>query len=360
MSPSGYFPRAFATGASIGAGGTRSADIRGLRSAFGDLDYLQAPPNASPTYTPPVSSAIKRFQGDFGLKQDGVIVPDGPTEQALNFALEANRAGGTSAFEISRDAVHRLNQSGLRFIRDTLDFGAFGMWQDRDGNRVAPAKIGAALGDRFNSRRAALPDRAAETLTRMFGPKESKTKNSIARASAPSGGTTGNRGTTLLAAGNPPSTERLSGSSHVQTLPDQRSPDSAGPKANPTRPTKRPASDAGNYSLLDITNLKNPVRLKQAFQALFVDESRRQRLFQAASNMERFIGGSAKTLFFTGKEARGFTPIKRLEAENQKYFTDGILAGTTARNRTIGSSCRNSNVAPTHRIIRQIENGPHR
>jgi hypothetical protein len=78
---------------------------------------------------------------------------------------------------------------------------------------------------------------------------------------------------------------------------------------------------------LDITNLKNPVRLKQAFQALFVDESRRQKLFQAASNMERFIGGSAKTLFFTGKEARGFTPIKRLEAENQKYFTDGILAG---------------------------------
>jgi len=61
MSPSGYFPRAFATGASIGAGGTRSADIRGLRSAFGDLDYLQSPPNASPTYTPPVSSAIKRF-----------------------------------------------------------------------------------------------------------------------------------------------------------------------------------------------------------------------------------------------------------------------------------------------------------
>ena len=69
MSPSGYFPHDFATGASIGAGGTRSADIRGLRSAFGDLDYLQSPPNASPTYTPPVSSAIKWFQGDFGFRR---------------------------------------------------------------------------------------------------------------------------------------------------------------------------------------------------------------------------------------------------------------------------------------------------
>jgi hypothetical protein len=62
LSFSGYFPRAFATGASIGAGGTRSADIRGLRSAFGDLDYLQSPPNASPTYTPPFPARSNGFR----------------------------------------------------------------------------------------------------------------------------------------------------------------------------------------------------------------------------------------------------------------------------------------------------------
>lgn len=130
--------RAFTTGASIGSGGTRSADIRKLRRALDELDYLKSPPRAALNYTPTIANAIERFQGDFGLKPDGIISPDGPTEQALNLAIAANRSGDRAAFDLARNAVAHLNRQGFAFTRDRSNFDGFGAWRDKIGDRVAP------------------------------------------------------------------------------------------------------------------------------------------------------------------------------------------------------------------------------
>lgn len=147
MNSSGHHPRAFATGASIGTGHTRSSDLRKLRNVLSKLDYLQSPPKASLTYTPSVAAAVDRFQNDFGLKRDGVITPDGPTEQALNFAVEAADAGGPAALALARNTFVQLHDRGFRFTRDRTDFGVLGTWRDRAGNKVPPGQIPRTFGD---------------------------------------------------------------------------------------------------------------------------------------------------------------------------------------------------------------------
>lgn len=147
MDRSGHHPRAFAVGASVGHGNTRAADIRKLRAALGELDYLRSPRQAGLRYTPAVGDAVERFQRDFGLKPDGWIAPDGPTEQALNFALATKREAGTPALDLARTAFAHLNGKGLNFTRDRADFDAPGVWRDRAGNRAGQRYIGTALRD---------------------------------------------------------------------------------------------------------------------------------------------------------------------------------------------------------------------
>lgn len=81
MPLSGYYPRNFVTGAAIGRGRTRPADIRKLRRSLDELDYLRSPQKATPSYTSAVADAVESFQRDYSLKPDGAIDPDGPTEQ---------------------------------------------------------------------------------------------------------------------------------------------------------------------------------------------------------------------------------------------------------------------------------------
>ncbi|MFT7569665.1 MAG: hypothetical protein ACI9JL_000687, partial [Paracoccaceae bacterium] len=178
MNTPNHHPRAFSIGRPIGKGNTRPTDVKKLRPPLSELDYLQSPIKAAPRYTNMLANALGRFQDDYGLQPDGVITPDGPTEQALNFALATKRTGDPNAFDLARKAFAHLNGKGFKFVRDRRDFDAMGAWLNSDGKNASSSEISGAL-TTFPHRRDLISNPASMVL---FGQTPGNvTPNSVPR-----------------------------------------------------------------------------------------------------------------------------------------------------------------------------------
>lgn len=67
-------------------------DVKTVRSGLDTLNYKTDEDKAESIFTRSMDSAIKMFQKDEGLEQDGWLRPGGPTETRLNRRLEQTKA----------------------------------------------------------------------------------------------------------------------------------------------------------------------------------------------------------------------------------------------------------------------------
>ncbi len=69
-------------------------------------------------YDKSIHDNIIGFQDDFGLEQDGWLRSGGPTETALQLALDARRDGGDAGMEAFREPFAAFNRDGFQFLPD--------------------------------------------------------------------------------------------------------------------------------------------------------------------------------------------------------------------------------------------------
>jgi len=316
--------RAFSAGASIGSGGTRPADIRNLRRALDELDYLKSPARAAPNYTPIIADAIQRFQGDFGLKPDGVIAPDGPTEQALNFAVTANRTGGRDTLDPARNVFKRMGDNGFSFIRDRSDFDAMGVWRDRTGNRIAPERNGRMLDplpartDGFSS------PAAAKLLTGVFGNKIAKDIASRSPLTSAPPGKQARLGTMQASSPTAQTNETAVAEDSPNLSRKQKSLHSRGQK---------PLEDLTLKDLDDSHNFMRVFRRR-------ADKWETGSLPLAGKSLNHSLDGSGKPRWFSREEIRALPPMKGLEKEIRTHFEQREFLGMT-KNNTYNATLKN-------------------
>jgi len=104
----------FQVGRPVGTGHSRPNDVIRLRRALNETGHGSSPPDPSGVYDPSLIGSIERFQRDYGLKQDGIVLPGGPTERMLNVALAAQRQGGDDGQAQLRQMVSAITNSGLK------------------------------------------------------------------------------------------------------------------------------------------------------------------------------------------------------------------------------------------------------
>jgi peptidoglycan hydrolase-like protein with peptidoglycan-binding domain len=104
----------FQVGRPGGTGHSRPGDVIRLRRALNETGHGSSPPDPSEAYDPSLNRAVKRFQGDYGLEEDGIVLPGGPTERMLNLALAAQRQGGDEGQAQLRDVVGAITDAGLK------------------------------------------------------------------------------------------------------------------------------------------------------------------------------------------------------------------------------------------------------
>ena len=281
MSIPGFHPRAFVAGSSIGRGRTRAADIRKIRNTLDELGYLSSPPKARLAYTPAIADGIEQAQRDFELKPDGIIDPDGPTEQTLNLALIAKRAGGGDAVASVRDDIIRHNRRGLRLMRDSVNPGAFGVWRDKNGKRVKELKTLASV-----------ENHRPTDLLYSKQPNEEDRKSLTVPVQASKRVQTEDR---------PPHPHRV-GSQSAETKTEQ-------PAAK-----KKPEVGSANHH-----------RLKE-LQAK-IDGWQGGGLNDAARMLSHYIDNTGKDVAFTREEARAHPQIRHLENKARNHFLTREFVG---------------------------------
>lgn len=104
--------RQFWVGRPVGTGHSRASDVIRLRKALRETGHGSSPPDPSGVYDPSISASIERFQRDFGLESDGIVLPGGPTEQVLDMALAARREDGEAGLSSLRDS---MREAGAAF-----------------------------------------------------------------------------------------------------------------------------------------------------------------------------------------------------------------------------------------------------
>ena len=104
----------FQVGRPVGTGHSRPNDVIRLRRALNETGHGSSPPDPSGVYDPSLIRSIERFQSDYGLKQDGIVQPGGPTERMLDLALAAQRQGGDDGQAQLRDTVAAITAAGLK------------------------------------------------------------------------------------------------------------------------------------------------------------------------------------------------------------------------------------------------------
>jgi hypothetical protein len=319
--------RAFTTGASIGTGGTRPADIRKLRHILDELDYLQSPSKAAPNYTAAIAEAVGRFQGDFGLQQDGVITPDGPTEQALNVAIVANRTGDKDTFNNARKAFTHLNRKGFSFVRDRSDFDALGAWHDKAGNRIGPGQIGNSLRGLLPQPHAALSSTSGSLVRIIFGEDATRAFGLGSGSTAPTNA----------------SSHRSANDTERVNIQSAQLTGKQGNAANggTTSPTFGPGNTGQQHpESLGFKVINNSAELMRFYRHSYVEQWRREGKIQASKNMEHYLDGSGKPMRFTRDQARAFKPIRKLEQRVRRHFEQGEFVGKTQRNQAFNKRIR--------------------
>ncbi len=114
------FPNFHVT-ATVGTGHSRENDVKRTRRALNRTGHGRSPPNPSGRYDSSIARNIARLQGDFGLKQDGVIESGGPTASTLDLALDVLQTDGKETLDAVRGPYAALGRAGYRFHPDPDD-----------------------------------------------------------------------------------------------------------------------------------------------------------------------------------------------------------------------------------------------
>lgn len=131
----------FQVGRPVGTGHSRPNDVIRLRRALNETGHGSSPPDPSEVYDPSLSRTIKRFQSDYGLQQDGIVLPGGPTERMLNIALAAQRQGGDDGQAQLRDVVGAITDAGLKPEAPPPGDPRPVVFADKNGEIVSPDQI---------------------------------------------------------------------------------------------------------------------------------------------------------------------------------------------------------------------------
>lgn len=161
----------FRVNRTVGEGHSRAPDVVRLRKALKKTGHSRPAPQPSGIYDRSAHDAVMRFQHDFGLKEDGIVRPGGPTQTAINIAHAAIEAGGREGYEAVRQPLAVLHRAGLRYQRmDESGRGAAGRWINSEGRPVAPGQIQGLLNkaERPGTHLAMYPDRDPITGQRRF------------------------------------------------------------------------------------------------------------------------------------------------------------------------------------------------
>ena len=133
----------------IGRGRSPSAfeDIVRLGQAFIETGYQRNSNDPSASRKVGSKAEIKQFQRDWGLEPDGVIMPGGPTEGALDVALKANRSTGVAGQQQTQNVFTALSRTGFSFDPTAEAEGVWGPWRDQRGDAVTWERLRENLGD---------------------------------------------------------------------------------------------------------------------------------------------------------------------------------------------------------------------
>lgn len=131
----------------LGRGNSEPNDVLRVRKALNRTGHVSSPPVPSRVYDGNLSREVTGFQVDFGLKEDGVLLPGGPTDNAIKLALEADRLAGPAAVEAIRAPFAAASRAGFRFMRAPGASGSAPVWRDADGKPVSRARLGTTLAD---------------------------------------------------------------------------------------------------------------------------------------------------------------------------------------------------------------------
>lgn len=332
MNTPGHHPRAFSIGRPIGKGNTHPADMKKLRRRLSELGYLQSPIKAAPRFTSVVGNAVGRFQDDYGLQPDGVITPDGPTEQALNLALATKRTGDPNTFELARKAFAHLNQKGFKFVRDRRDFDAMGAWRDSDGNTASSAEISRAL-TTFPHRRDLISN---PNSTVLFGQSPGNMAANSPQRPGPHQQLAqkiplGQQGRTGTSSNNQ---RPVTGTDGAQTMPAQHY---ANRNKTLLQTSHRKPKDPRDMSIFD---LNIPENLKRYFLYM-ADEWIQGGRPQAGKLLKHFVGGSGKTLTFARDDVRKFKTMRGLEQQVRTNYEEREFLGKTDTDPVYNARLRN-------------------
>ena len=84
----------------------REDDVRSVKNGLSDLNRFQEEENNG-YITRDLDTSIRTFQRDHNLKEDGLLFPNGETEEALVQGLAQRRAGQQQGFPRARERVRK-------------------------------------------------------------------------------------------------------------------------------------------------------------------------------------------------------------------------------------------------------------
>lgn len=150
----------FQVGRPVGTGRSRPNDVIRLRKALRETGHGASPPEPSGTYDASLIRSIERFQRDYGLKEDGIVLPDGPTARMLDIALAAQRQDGDEGQARLRDTVRPIIDAGLTPAAPPPDDERPIVFTDENGDVATPDRLAEIVG---RARRQS-PDRRPNDL----------------------------------------------------------------------------------------------------------------------------------------------------------------------------------------------------
>jgi hypothetical protein len=122
----------FGLNGSIGTGHSNKGDVLKIRRALQKTGHGRFPRKPATNVTPGLMQAIEGFQLDFGLKEDGIVEPGGPTERAIGLTVAKMETDGERGLGAMRTLFQKRADAGLAFRPDPNNRAGM-LWRDRKG-----------------------------------------------------------------------------------------------------------------------------------------------------------------------------------------------------------------------------------
>jgi peptidoglycan hydrolase-like protein with peptidoglycan-binding domain len=314
-------PKRFLHGA-VGAGDldNRPEDVIATKRMLREVGlYKPRPEGLGDDIDAEFDAALRRFQKERGLVEDGTLLPGGETERNLVAARSGEGSDpGPSPEEIRpRGSVGEGGENepeAVALIKRA--FGALGRYP-YDRTRPPPPYIDAKLVD-------AIRDLQHESGLHPDGriDPEGKTVEALRRAVA----TQRTRQKTL------PNGKRLRpGETQVAVAPQLRpgGPLTGGLMGRAADAIDRRLEAGRSGGLAEHPDDPGGVNDAEAWFHRHLNAFRRQGLNAAAENLEHYLSGEGTPRVYTRGQVRGYAPLRRLERKVQNRFTGGTFLAKT-------------------------------